>query len=726
MLRLVIILGALAVSALAIYIKFWILPAAALPCLILLLRKRRKGGSSVEHSMRLRQYTFSAQAVGLLSLAYTTQMWGVALVALPVLAAGHYAAYRVREKRPALLRLAVFIVLHLVFLWMFYGLFYGQPYPQAQVAMLAMAVVSFDLFSRLNLYSAMGMGLANLYVAATLSRDLSFIAFLVSFVALVLAFMWRADSEDGVKDNPVILRPVPVRGTPGISQRLRSWGLRFALMLSVAAPLVFVFTPHFAGHPIIPPVNFNLPIRQGPSSQIINPAVPLFQIQGWSDGTGEYYYGFDTRLDLSYRGGLSDTVMMYVRSPAWSYWRSHAYDTYDGRTWTQSSDELEILERDGVGFKLWERGWLRSDYFVQTFYIVQPMPNLIFMGGLPIDLYLAADQVARDSTGGIRVGEPLQPGMIYSVLSLRQDHPPEQLRAASTEYPDEIASAYLQLPETVTERTRDLAHEITSGADTAYDKVVLLRDYLRDTYPYDFYPPAQAPNTDAVDQFLFVDQRGVCEQYVSALVVMLRELGIPARLAAGYGSGEYNAITGYYEVRANDAHAWAEVYFPGYGWVPFDPTPGWEGNPQTGPVQRWIFSSLLDNIELPSVPFGEIFQSVTGAFGGGGRFLMVLAGAVLAIGMGWILMRLWKRGLIALPKRHRAYHQDTARRRIFAAYRRAQRELKSFREQTQTVHEHAATQPVLDELAQLVEVAAYRPEPPDGGMVRRAREWKRK
>jgi transglutaminase-like putative cysteine protease len=726
MFRLIIILGALIVSALAVYLKFWVLPAAALPCLILLLRKRNKGGPSVEHSPRLRQYALGAQVAGLLSLTYSTQMWGVALVALPVLAAGHYTAYHVREKRPALLRLAVFILLHLVFLWMFYGLFYGQAYPQAQVAMLAMAVVSFDLFSRLNLYSAMGMGLANLYVAATLSRDLSFIAFLVSFLVLVLAFMWRADSEDGVKDNPVILRPVQAYSPPGFSQRLRSWGVRFAFTLSVAAPLVFAFTPHFAGHPIIPPVNFNLPIRQGPSSQIINPAVPLFQIQGWSDGTGEYYYGFDTRLDLSYRGGLSDTVMMFVRSPAWSYWRSHAYDTYDGRTWTQSSDELETLERDGVGFKLWERGWIRSDYFVQTFYIVQPMPNLIFMGGLPIDLYLAADQVARDSTGGIRVGEPLQAGMIYSVLSLRQDYSPEQLRAASHEYPDEITNVYLQLPESITERTRDLAHEITRGADTAYDKAVLLRDHLRDTYPYDFYPPAQAPNTDAVDQFLFVDQRGVCEQYVSALVVMLRELGIPARLAAGYGSGDYNAITGYYEVRANDAHAWAEVYFPGYGWIPIDPTPGWEGSPQSGPVQRWIFSSLLDNIELPTLPFAEIFQSVTGAFGGGGRFLMVVVGGVLAIGLGWILLKLWKRGLIALPKRHPTYHRDTARRRIFAAYRRAQRELKSYRARAQTVHEHAVTQPVLDELAQLVEVAAYRPEPPDVEMVRRAKDWKRK
>jgi protein-glutamine gamma-glutamyltransferase len=718
--RLGIVLGALVVSVLALLIKFWVIPAVALACLLLILRKRKKGVSPVEHSARLRQFAAGAQIVGMLSLAYTAQLWGVLLVALPIMIAGHYTAYRVRNRRPLGLRVGTFIALHLVFFWMFYGLFYGQPFPQAQVAMLAMAVVSFDVYSRLNLYSGMGMGLANLYVAATLSRDLVFIPFLVSFVALVLAFMWQADSEDGLKDNPVILRPVGAA-----KNTTRGWIPRFALVLSVAAPLVFVFTPHFAGHPIIPPVNFNLPIRQGPSSQIINPAVPLFQIQGWSDGTSEYYYGFDSRLDLSYRGGLSDTVMMYVRSPAWSYWRSHAFDFYDGRTWTQSDNELEILLRNGVGFDLLPTNWIRKDYFVQTFYIVQTMPNLIFAGGTPVDLYLAADQIARDSTGGLRAGEPLQPGMIYSVLSLRMEYPPEQLREARTDYLTDISDIYLQLPDTITERTRALAHEVTRDAETHYDKIVALRDYLLATYPYDYFPPAQAPNTDSVDQFLFEVQRGVCEQYVSALVVMLRELGIPARLAAGYGSGDYNSITGYYEVRANDAHAWAEVYFPDFGWIPFDPTPGWNGSPQTGAVQRWIFSSLFEDVQLPSIPLGEMFQSVTAAFGGSRRFLMVVGGAVLLSALGWIVFRLWLSGRIKLPQRGKMTYRDPARRRIFAAYRRAQKQLRSYRATTQTVQEHASAQPQLTELAQIVEIAAYRPEPPDEGLIKRARGWRK-
>jgi hypothetical protein len=84
--------------------------------------------------------------------------------------------------------------------------------------------------------------------------------------------------------------------------------------------------------------------------------------------------------------------------------------------------------------------------------------------------------------------------------------------------------------------------------------------------------PPLPKGKDAVDQFLFVDQRGFCEQIGTSLVVMLRSLGIPARLAVGYAAGERNPFTGLYEVRAKDAHAWAEVYFPGVGWQAFDPT----------------------------------------------------------------------------------------------------------------------------------------------------------
>ncbi len=598
---------------------------------------QRRIARDPERSFRLRLITMAAQITGMTALAWVSGLWIIWGLALVILIAGHAAAYRYLDKPLLVIRIGAIVGLHLTFAWMIDGLFTGQPTPQAQIAMLAMAVVTFELRARLNLYSGVAIGLINLYVAATLSRDVSFIAFLLVYIGCLLAFMGRADDEDGVRDNPVILRSLGAPKNTPLRQRLGRW-LRFGLALPVLAGIVFVLTPRFAGHPIIPPVTINAPIRSGPTSDIINPALPLVQVQGWSNDSGDHYYGFDSHLDLSYRGGLSNTIMMYVRSPAWSYWRSHAYDFYDGRTWSQSDDSVRVIERTGAQFNLnlsaRARNWLREDYFVQTYSIVQEMPNLIFTAGDPIQLYLAADEVGIDSSEGIRLGETLKPGMVYSVLSLRQDTPPDDLRAAPAIYSPSIEWTYLELPETVTERTRALAEQVAGDAPTVYDQVVAVRDYLLATYPYDYFPPPQVPNTDAVDQFLFVDKRGVCEHFVSAMVIMLRSLGIPARLVSGFGSGTYNAFTNYYEVRANDAHAWVEVYFSSYGWMPFDPTPGWTGDPQTGDIPRWIFSGALGDLNLPSLPLGELLGAISNNLG----FIAgVVVIAALALGLIYVV-----------------------------------------------------------------------------------------
>ncbi|MBZ0286599.1 MAG: transglutaminase-like domain-containing protein, partial [Anaerolineae bacterium] len=244
------------------------------------------------------------------------------------------------------------------------------------------------------------------------------------------------------------------------------------------------------------------------------------------------------------------------------------------------------------------------------------------------------------------------------------------------------------------------------------------------TYPYDYYPPPQAPDTDAVDQFLFVDRRGVCEHFVSAMVLLLRSIGIPARFVVGYGSGTYNAITGYYEVHANDAHAWVEVFFPGYEWVPFDPTPSWTGNPETGPVATWPLSNLFAGLDLPSLPLGPIFETGMAAFSLIARPLTAIVLLALA-GFGILRFRKWWMTRHIGKRVRRIFYRDPARAPIFAAYRTAQRQLNSYRENTQTVQEHAASEPQLQELASLVDIAAYRPQPPEPSLIERAKVWSR-
>lgn len=671
-----------------------------------------------ELSVPLRVLTFSAQAMSIVAVAITTQTWIAALVSLILLGFGHWNAYRAASDKPnPVLRFAAFFGLHAALAWMCVGLFTAQNYPQAQFAMLAMSIISWELFSRLNLMSGFGFAMANLYVAATLSRSMIFGLFLLIYTALLLAFLWTADAEDGVRDNPKILRSLQAEvPQPRVSFRtmrgLSQWGLRFALFLALAGALIFFITPHYAGTPLLKPFSIRAPIKQRPNADIVNPAVPLVQVDGFSDGESEYYSGFSEQLNLAYRGGLSNTIMMYVRSPAWSYWRSHAFDYYDGRIWAQSLNDTEDLPFVGSASYHLGDAPAGAQQFVQTFFIQQDMPNLVFTGGNPITLYIAANGITRDYTGGIRVGTPLEKGMIYSVVSTSQDFPADDLRAAGTDYPDDIATLYLQLPATVTDRTRDLARRITQDAVTPYDKVIAIRDYLLKTYPYDYYPPAQPPDTDAVDQFLFVDQRGVCEHFVSAMAVMLRSQGIPARLVSGYGSGTFNRITGYYEVRASDAHAWVEVYFPESGWVPFDPTPGWTGDPHTGPVQRWIFSNALDDLDLSSVqlPIGQVAQAGMVMLGAIATPLAVVVGAALLIVSAiwvWRRVRVWQ-----MDRRKSAWKRDPGRQRVMKLYRSAQRRLKSYRSPAQTVQEHAETQPMLQPLAPWVEIAAYRPTPP--------------
>jgi hypothetical protein len=353
-----IMLYAMAVIIIIAGIVFKIWAAGALALFSVFMARRlnpNKASRQPEHSIRLRQLTFVVQTVAILATAYTTGLWVVAVISIAILGLGHRLAYQYRNKPYLLVRIGAFVGLHLVFVWMFFGLSGGQPYPQAQVAMLAMAAVSFELFSRFNLASGMGIGLLNLYVASTLSRDVAFGGFLLAFLAALLAFLWYADSEDGLKDNPIVLRATYSRQHS--RRRLRIWNTRFGLLMILIVPLVFVVTPHFAGYPIIPPFSLQLPITKRPSAQVINPALPLVQVTGiLSSEDSEYYYGFSDQLDLSYRGNLNDTIMMYVRSPAWSYWRGYAYDYYDGRTWSQTNDALLPFQtRRALMTKCWKK-----------------------------------------------------------------------------------------------------------------------------------------------------------------------------------------------------------------------------------------------------------------------------------------------------------------------------------------------------------------------------------
>lgn len=163
-------------------------------------------------------------------------------------------------------------------------------------------------------------------------------------------------------------------------------------------------------------------------------------------------------------------------------------------------------------------------------------------------------------------------GTGYGVTSLVSEATSDQLKGAPADYPAWVQSRYLELPESVTPRTIDLAFQQTASATNPYDRAKAIETFLRQHIAYDLdvgVPPADA---DIVDYVLFELQRGYCEYYASAMTVMLRALGIPAKTVVGYFPGEFDAERDGYVYRQENAHAWTEVYFPGYGWIPFEPT----------------------------------------------------------------------------------------------------------------------------------------------------------
>jgi protein-glutamine gamma-glutamyltransferase len=163
---------------------------------------------------------------------------------------------------------------------------------------------------------------------------------------------------------------------------------------------------------------------------------------------------------------------------------------------------------------------------------------------------------------------------------------PADLRAASTDVPQDIREDYLQLPPQLDPRIKKLATDITARSKNDYDRAADIRRYLIGHYSYTLNLTGPAGrNGDPLAYFLFTSRAGHCEYFATAMTVMLRTLGVPARYVTGFLPGEYNDVGGDYIIRGSDAHAWVEVFFRGYGWVTFDPTP--PSNEERGFLSRF-------------------------------------------------------------------------------------------------------------------------------------------
>jgi transglutaminase-like putative cysteine protease len=182
---------------------------------------------------------------------------------------------------------------------------------------------------------------------------------------------------------------------------------------------------------------------------------------------------------------------------------------------------------------------------------------------------------------------PVKRNETYQFSALSSTALAPELRDAGGDYPDWVVRRYLQLPGSTTDRTRQLAKELENGL-VPYDAAMSIQNWLRENITYNESIPYPPEDRDVVDYLLFESRQGYCEYYSTAMVIMLRSLGIPAREVVGYFSGEFDNDQIGYLYRESNAHAWVEVYFPNYGWVAFEPTsprPAFEREPAPPPSE---------------------------------------------------------------------------------------------------------------------------------------------
>ncbi len=290
---------------------------------------------------------------------------------------------------------------------------------------------------------------------------------------------------------------------------------------------------------------------------------------------------FGSQLPLGRGFPLSDAVMFEVEAPDLPtdqkppryYWRGRSYDYFMNGQWYSTGTVREDYTPSMVNpfaVKLDEK---TEGHFI--FNTGDATFSLLYSPAQPIWISRSGLTFTQQSNQGKDLvawhAYPwLKSGETYQVDAVLNNPNLQQLQEAGTDYPDWIKNKYLQLPKDFSPQIRGLAHEITANAETPYDKASAITNYLRENIEYASTIPAPPKHMDVLEWMLFQYKKGFCVYYASSEVVMLRSLGIPARMAVGFAQGERSGNK--YIVHKKEAHAWPEVYFPGIGWVEFEPT----------------------------------------------------------------------------------------------------------------------------------------------------------
>jgi len=567
---------------------------------------------------------------------------------------------------------------------------------------------SFDLPRRKDLGYSMVIGLILLGVAGTLSQTLAFAPLLLLFLAIALPVL-VLDYQSRLGISRIQKRQTSSRLTSRSSPlSLRRLSL-FLLVILGLGLTIFALMPRFPGYqlqtfPVSGPANFADKNFDNNNRGIINPGYVREGNQSGTGGGGQggtrgssqmdetFYYGFGSKINQNLRGELKPKVVMRVRSQSPGFWRVLAFDRYTGQGWEISRDDKVMR----VNRPEWSyRFFLPTPYttaqtkpVIQSYTAVSELPNLIPALAYARELYFPSRAIEVDTEGSLRSPSGLIEGLTYTVVSEVPYRDRSLLQQASDNYPKTIKNYYLDVPPKIAAKVRQRTEELLATSPkpitSSYEKALYLTQALKQRFsiPEDpFGLPTLAENEDLVEAFLFKYKGGYPDHFSTTLTIMLRSIGIPARLVAGFGTGEFNPFTGYYVVKNTDAYAMTEVFFPKYGWFTFDPIPGHELIPQgveesqTFGVLRQFWQWVAGWLPSPvSSWLGSVWNLIIGALSRAIFWLLAIlsngwvglfTGLILAIALGflgwlgWNQWRTWRyhRWLSGLSPMESIYQQ---------------------------------------------------------------------
>ncbi len=394
------------------------------------------------------------------------------------------------------------------------------------------------------------LAFAQMLAAATLTVQTSFLLYFAVF--LLLAIMTFTSLEIQRARARVAARQAPQPPPPAkLGSALSGTAVAICVGTVVLTTLLFFVIP------------------RGGRGYFGSLALPSDRISGFSD-----------QVDLGEIGRIKrlSTVVMHVQAPDLSplrpvKWRGIGLTTFDGKKWFNRN--LIFSNLSGFRFFRFRQELFHpgqpQDLLSYTITLQSVASDALFLATQPLQLTGPFRDLWQDEAGSVFLRYNSGSLVRYAAVSDVAVPSADLLRTDSAAVSPEIRETYLQLPP-VDPRVRQLALEITQPESSVYDKARAVESYLHNHYAYTLdLPPAMPP--DPIAYFLLEARRGHCEFFASSMTILLRAVGIPARLVNGFLQGSYNDLSGQYTVRASDAHTWVEVYFPTYGWISFDPTP---------------------------------------------------------------------------------------------------------------------------------------------------------